>query len=90
MIGMWLPSTAPKMYGIPCKLSNSKAICFIIDNVGLGKTKGLKIFLIPSHTSLTMIEALDFEIPYKSASVCKVLPVTNQCNVKEILHSIGI
>ena len=46
--------------------------------------------LIPSHISLTMIEAFDFEIPYKSASVCKVTMVANRCNVKEILHYIGI
>jgi hypothetical protein len=43
-----------------------------------------------NFNSLTMIKALDFEISYKSASVCKVSPVANRCNVKEILHSSGI
>lgn len=35
VIGMWLPSIAPRMYGISYKLSNSAAICFILLNVDL-------------------------------------------------------
>ncbi len=44
--GMWLPSMALRMYGIPCKLSKPTLISLILSLFNLGITNGFNCFLI--------------------------------------------
>jgi hypothetical protein len=66
-----------------CSYLLHPSLCWSLKNQGPQQ-------LFPSQASLTMIEALSLDIPYKSTNVCKVLPESNQCNVKEIQFSIRI
>jgi hypothetical protein len=51
---------APRMYGIPCKLSKLEVIYLILSLINLGITNGFKCFLIVKQIFFIIIDVIFF------------------------------